>query len=103
MPNRPSLEDVSEMTQLCFKYARALDTHEFELLREVYTTDVLLQYHGMPTSEEAARFAGMESILAFLSHLGSLRTQHVMTNHEFEADGDQVKGWSYALAQHWRT
>jgi hypothetical protein len=35
--------------------------------------------------------------------MGTLRTQHVITNHEFVVEGDRANGYCYLVAQHWRT
>ncbi len=101
MANALSLEDVFEMTQLCVKFCRAIDTQEFDVLREVFTLDVRFEHHGV--SSEGPHYDGLEAFLADLQQIGSVRSQHTTTNHEFAVDGHHVRGLSYTIAQHWRT
>ena len=85
MPDLQSLADKIEIQELLARYARGVDTSDWELWKSVFTPDAQLDYTdvGFPvgTPEEiAAAFApGFEHIPW---------AQHVITNVEIDLDGD---------------
>ena len=82
--------DRLEIQELLAKYARGVDRKQFELWKDVFTADAVLDYSNVghapgPRDEVIAYFA------AALAHVPM--TQHFVSNVEceFEADGDSAK------------
>ncbi len=93
-----SPDDVYQLLQLNYRYARALDLNQPGLLSEVFTEDMVLEFHSSE-QDPGQRFDGLASFLnrppvPFMA-------QHVVTNHEFGVDADRVCGHSYVQGQHW--
>ena len=83
-----ALSDRAEISEVRSRYARALDTKDWELMRTVFAEDGYADFGlGQP-------FKGIDEIIrGCRSQMDSLdHTQHFMGNHEIEVDGDRARG-----------
>lgn len=82
------LHDKIEIYELLARYARGVDTKDWELYKSVFTPDAFIDYSSAgaatgPRDEVAAWLAeGLEPIGM---------TQHFVTNVEIDLDGDRAK------------
>lgn len=90
--------DVVELTQITHRYARALDLCQPELFGSVFTHDMVLEFHPLG-NEPPIRYDGLRSFLGRPSV--PFRTQHFLSNHEFEVKAGQASGICYVQGQHW--
>lgn len=81
------LQDKSEITDLIYRYATAVDTKDWGLLTSVFTEDAHLDYSsvGYPPGSR-------DEVLAVLCNaIGQVPlTQHFVTNIEIKLDGDRA-------------
>lgn len=98
-PDSAQIADRLEIADVLYRYATALDTRDLELLREVFTPDVV---YVMGVRGE---LSGVDAIVRKLDEvLGGLEaTQHLITNPVIEVDGDTARSTSYVRAQHYLT
>ena len=88
MVDAQALHDKLEIRELLARYARGVDTEDWELWKSVFTPDATLDYRsaGAPagTRDELAAWlaAAMSTIPV---------KQHYITNVEIELDGDRAK------------
>lgn len=77
---------IEEIRQLLNRYARAVDTHDWDLYRSVFTEDATLDYTSAPFGIRGSR----DEIIQWLSHFIPLMamTMHYVTNVEAQFDGD---------------
>ena len=96
------LLDKQEMTELMYKFARALDRVDGELMKSTYWEDAI-EEHQDPIfpdlffyNDNAHKFVepAMEGFKALKS------TQHRISNPLIEIDGDSAKGECYVWAYH---
>ncbi len=91
------LFDHRDICDLLFRYARALDEKDWELLATCFTPDAVALY-----GEVLGRKEGFEAIAATcraaLGHLDS--SQHIVTNAEIEVAGESATARCYVHAQH---
>ena len=91
------LLDEREVSLLLTRYATALDEKDWELLATCFLPEAVAIY-----GEVIGRMEGFQAILgacrATLEKLDS--SQHIVTNHEIEIDGDTAKARCYVHAQH---
>lgn len=83
-----TLSDRAEILELCSRYARGLDSKDWDLMRSVFTKDASADFGlGKP-------FEGIDDILhACRSIMENLdHTQHFLGNHEIEINGDRGRG-----------
>jgi uncharacterized protein (TIGR02246 family) len=82
------LSDEREITALLNRYARAVDTKDWELYRTVFTDDAVIDYSsaGIPAGSR-------DEIAEMFSHaFAAIRwTMHYITNIEAEIDGDTAR------------
>jgi 3-phenylpropionate/cinnamic acid dioxygenase small subunit len=80
-----TLHDRMEITDALHRYARAVDTRDWQLWRSVFTEDAHLDYRSAGgiagTRDDVAKW--LEEVLAALPV-----TQHYITNIEVELTGD---------------
>lgn len=82
------IRDRQEIESLLYRYARSVDTGDWDGYREVFTEDAVLDYSsaGYPPGsrdELAATFsAGMRTLTM---------TQHYITNIQIDLDGDHAE------------
>jgi ketosteroid isomerase-like protein len=82
------MSDEADITRLLFRYARAVDTKDWELYRSVFTDDAVVDYssNGIPAGarDEIADFLAKAFIALPMS-------MHYITNVEADVDGDTAK------------
>ncbi len=92
-----TLMDRQQIADLCVRYATALDTKDWALLRRCFVDEPVFVHPG-------GRLEGWDAILARTS--GALIpldvTQHLLGNITAEVDGDVASSRCYFQAQHVR-
>lgn len=91
------LADRREIDDVLFTYAQALDAHEWERLREVFTADAVADFLELGGANE-----GLEAITALVAGaLGGLdASQHLIGTPTAVVDGDTATATCYLQAQH---
>jgi SnoaL-like domain len=86
--NRTESVDTVEIHQLLARYARALDTRDWELFRSVFTEDAVIDYaaSGGTTGQRDRVVEWLRSTLGTFPWSG----QHYITNIEAEVTGDSA-------------
>ena len=82
--------DFVEITRRRYEYAMGIDSHDFKLLRSVFSEDIVMDfedYNGMPKAKFKAD-EWVESCKPLFLGLDS--TQHIMTNPIVEVEGDRA-------------
>ena len=92
-----SPEDRAAIVQLTIDYCWALDTGDWDALREVFTPDAVtdLGEGGQDGIEEI-----ISRVSSALSRLDD--SQHMVSTHQITIDGDTAVGRCYLHAQHIR-
>ncbi|ONH28010.1 nuclear transport factor 2 family protein [Pseudofrankia asymbiotica] len=92
------LDDTAALTELSYRYARAIDSKDYDALATLFTPTATFDYNHADGEQHA-----LESWLAGTRRLEQLDgTQHFFTNHEFDIDGDAARGQFNMIAQHVR-
>ncbi len=83
-----AVEDQLEIHELLARYARGVDTRDWELWQSVFTADALVDYSsaGAPVGKPAEVAAWLEAGLQVVP-----MTQHLISNIEVALDGDRAK------------
>lgn len=89
--------DVSEVTQLLYRYARAIDGRDWKALERVFTPDARIHYAVERGAELS--FAELGPWLARALAIFKA-TQHVITNPLVELAGDSARCTSYLTGTH---
>jgi 3-phenylpropionate/cinnamic acid dioxygenase small subunit len=92
-----NVADRLAVSDVLIRYATAQDTRDWELLASCFTDDARLDY-------DTSGVFGRDDFVAH-SRAGLARmkaTQHSVTNHVIEVDGDRARSTSYVIAQHVR-
>jgi ketosteroid isomerase-like protein len=98
-PTVQVLLDERDITRLCHRYATALDTGDWPLLRTCFLPDAVAVYEGIG---EQPGYDAIEALCR--SYLAPLtQTQHLIGNVEVVVDGDTATAHCYLQAQHVRT
>lgn len=87
----PDLRVIHEIEQLKYRYLRALDSKDWELLRSTFHDDATANYG------ERLEFSNPDDLVAFMrDNLGpDMITLHQVHHPEIEVDGDAATGrWS---------
>jgi hypothetical protein len=94
-----SLEDRQAMIDATILYCWAIDTRSYTDLNDVFTEDVHCEY-----SSVAPAFTGVPALIELVSAtLDPLDgSQHMLTNHQFEASENGPRSRCYFHAQHIR-
>jgi 3-phenylpropionate/cinnamic acid dioxygenase small subunit len=92
-----SVADVSEITQLLYRYARAIDAKDWKALERVFTPDARIHYAVERGAELA--FSQLGPWLAQAMQIFKV-TQHVITNPLVELSGDAARCTSYLTGTH---
>ena len=85
-----------DIEQACVRYARALDTRDWQLLDTVFDTAVSAQYGDQP--ENHGRAAVVASIRAFLDACGP--SQHLLGNFDIAVIGTTGRSTCYVRVFH---
>lgn len=82
------LHDKIEIHELLARYARGVDSKDWELWKTVFTPDATLDY-----SSAGAPVGSRDELAAWLEHAMATVpiAQHYITNVEIELDGDRAK------------
>ena len=94
---RPAAEDIAEITQVLYRYARAVDTKDWKALEGVFTADARIHY-ALEGGAEVS-FAQLGPWLAGAMRIFEV-TQHVVTNPLVELAGDSARSVCYLQATH---
>jgi len=92
-----NVADRLAVSDVLIRYATAQDSREWELLASCFTDDARLDY-------DTSGVFGRDDFVAHC-RVGLARmkaTQHCVTNHVIEVDGDHARSTSYVIAQHVR-
>jgi ketosteroid isomerase-like protein len=93
-----ALRDKQAITEICYRYAIALDARDWAALRTCFTADATAYYRdGNPSRGYPAIERRVRSALAPLS-----ATQHLIGNVAVTLDGDEAHSVCYLQAQHVR-
>jgi 3-phenylpropionate/cinnamic acid dioxygenase small subunit len=90
-------DDVVEITQLLYRYARAIDARDWKALEGVFTPDARIHYAVERGVE--LQFPELGKWLARAMKIFKA-TQHVITNPLVEIDGDNARCTSYLTGTH---
>jgi 3-phenylpropionate/cinnamic acid dioxygenase small subunit len=90
-------DDTLEITQLLYRYARAIDGRDWKALERVFTPDARIHYAVERGAELTFRELGpwLAQALAIFK-----ATQHVITNPLVELAGDTARCTSYLTGTH---
>jgi len=90
-------DDVLEIEQLLYAYARAIDAKDWKALERVFTPDARIHYAVERGTEVAFRELGpwLAQAMAIFK-----ATQHVITNPLIELQGDGARSTAYLVATH---
>ena len=83
-----TLIDRAEITDLLTRYARAVDTKDWDLFRGVFTADARIDY------TQVGGVAGdLDTVVGFLSAVIPMfeAMQHLISNVDIAIDGDEAK------------
>ena len=89
--------DVVEISQLLYRYARAIDAKDWKALDRVFTVDARIDYAVERGAE--LRFSELGPWLARAMTIFKV-TQHVITNPLVELAGDTARCTSYLTGTH---
>ena len=93
------LIDRAEISDLVNRYATGLDTHDWPLLRSIFTDEIdidMSSIHLRPTHVTADEWVESARIL----FAGFDATQHLSANHVHDVRGDEATCTSYMRAEH---
>jgi hypothetical protein len=90
------LIDERDIVRVALRYCRALDTCDWPLLDTVFLADATARLGT--SSEQAGREAIVGRCKAALEPLAV--SQHIVSNHEVDVDGDEATHRCYMHAQH---
>jgi 3-phenylpropionate/cinnamic acid dioxygenase small subunit len=83
--------DKQAITEVCYRYAKALDDGDWETLRTCFAPDVRVTWPNMPTF---ASYDDMEAVCRDVEHRMTA-TQHLVTNVMVVVAGDDAESTSY--------
>lgn len=90
--------DRIELSELLHRYALAIDTAEWEALRQVFLEDASVDFGSVDRYVEGATgVSGIETVLAwFRTVLAPFPdVMHFMSNHVIDLDGDRARVRTY--------
>jgi ketosteroid isomerase-like protein len=94
--------DVTELNQLAYRYAAAVDACDVAAFQAVFAPDARLRSYHPGAAEPFADLAGHAQLAAIPDAMRGLyrHTAHMMTNHLVEIDGDHATGTVLCTARH---
>lgn len=86
MTTLQKLIDVQEITQVKYRYMRALDTHQWDLMRTCFTEDARAWYAGGKYSSDRGR----EGVIELLSGMmtDKVVSSHIAIHPEIDVTGE---------------
>ncbi len=93
-----ALVDRNEIIDLFSRYATGIDTRDAALYRSCFTDALAWDMMGQGLTEGAAD-VWVETALNTVQFFAT--TQHIITNHVIDIDGDEATAVAYLQAQHW--
>jgi hypothetical protein len=86
--------DDEAVVAVLIRYARAIDTKDWGLLRTCFTKDVVSDYGDIGS------WRGVRDLIRFMqdAHAGMGPTQHLLSNFQVAVDGDQATSVAYVQA-----
>lgn len=87
-------EDHDRIVDVLVRYARAVDTRDWALLRSCFTSDIVADYVDIGTWQSAEELT--EFMIA--AHAGMGASQHRLTNFDIEAAGSRASSVTYVHA-----
>ena len=86
--------DSEEIVALLVRYARAVDTKDWKLLRSCFTDEATSDYGAIGS------WRGAGDLVRFMedAHAGMGPTQHLLSNFQIETYGDRASASSYVHA-----
>lgn len=94
-----ALIDRQEIVDVMSRYARGIDRRDAALYRACFTDVLDVEMPGASWPAITAE-KWTEHALGVVSAFES--TQHIITNHVVELEGDDARCTAYVQAQHWR-
>jgi SnoaL-like domain len=85
----------AEISELIFRFCRALDSQDWALLRSCFTGELLIDY--VDFRQQKARISADEFVEQRRQGLQGLKTQHVSSNHEITIDSEEATCESSSL------
>ncbi len=94
-----TLLDRAEISDVIHRYAMAIDTRDWKLFRTCFTDDVVADATSfIPDLVVTGADEWVAWVAAGINGLDA--TQHIITNHAHDIEGDSAKCSSYMHAQH---
>ena len=86
--------DGAEIGELMVRYATAVDTRDWDLLRACFTDDAVTDY------EDVGAWTTASALVSFMeaAHVGFGRSNHMISNLSVSVDGDRARARSYGHA-----
>jgi 3-phenylpropionate/cinnamic acid dioxygenase small subunit len=91
------LEDEAAIHEVLVRYATAIDTHEHDLLDDVFTEDATIDYRE--TQGPSDSYPAIRTFLATAMKRFRI-LQHVLSNARIEVEGDRARSKTYVRAMH---
>lgn len=99
--NMQTLLDRMEIIETQTRYATGVDMRDRDLYRSCFTDEIELDMSemGMGAPEKMPADVWVEQVMNVVSAFQS--TQHIITNHTIQIDGDRASCIAYVQAQHY--
>jgi ketosteroid isomerase-like protein len=96
------LADRSELHELAYRYAAAVDARDEAAFLDVFSDDACLSTYGPGATEPFAVQTGRAELRLIPEMMRDrfAATMHSMTNHLVSIDGDRASGTVYCTARH---
>jgi 3-phenylpropionate/cinnamic acid dioxygenase small subunit len=92
-----TIADRLAIQEVMFRYGMAIDRRDWNLYRQVFTDDAIIDY-----SDSSGARTDLEGAVKWLAEVLEpfAALQHNMTNHVVEVEGDTARSCTYFLAFH---
>lgn len=90
-------DDYREIEAVLNRYATSLDSKQYAGLKDVFTSEVLVNYIGM-----GVECSGVDSVIELVSGVLNQcgNTQHILSNFRIDVQGDRATASCYLQAIH---